>query len=100
MVSDMERLDLGGSGKIVQGADPFFFPPPPSPSSAKFKVPQLAEALYDPKTWVLVGTSVLLNAGASVTGTFGGLLIKGLGFDNYHTVLLNMPFGGVQFMIM
>jgi MFS family permease len=65
----------------------------------RFKVPQLWEAMYDPKTWVLVGTSVLLNAGASVTGTFGGLLIKGLGFDNYRTVLLNMPFGGVQFMI-
>jgi hypothetical protein len=68
--------------------------------TAKFKVPQLWEALYDPKTWILVGTSVLLNAGASVTGTFGGLLIKGLGFDNYRTVLLNMPFGGVQFLIM
>jgi MFS family permease len=67
--------------------------------STKFKVPQLWEAMYDPKSWVLVGTSVLLNAGASVTGTFGGLLIKGLGFDNYRTVLLNMPFGGVQFLI-
>lgn len=67
-----------------------------STGSTKFKVPQLLEALWDPKTWVMVCTSVLLNAGANVTGTFGGLLVKGLGFDNFKTSLLNMPFGAVQ----
>jgi hypothetical protein len=89
--------------------------------SSKFKVPQLLEALWDPKTWIMVCTSILLNAGANVTGTvslnasrrawarailirpflvqFGGLLVKGLGFDNYKTSLLNMPFGAVQLLV-
>jgi hypothetical protein len=43
--------------------------------------------------------SLLLNVGASVTNTFGPLILSGLGFDKYITSLLNMPFGAVQFII-
>lgn len=67
--------------------------------SKEFKTSHLKEAMWDPKTWLLVATSVLLNAGANVTGTFGGLLIKGLGFNNYITSLLNIPFGAVQLLV-
>lgn len=40
--------------------------------------------------------TLLLNVGASVTNTFGPLIINGLGFDKYKTSLLNMPFGALQ----
>jgi len=43
--------------------------------------------------------SLLLNVGASVTNTFGPLILSGLGFNKYITSLLNMPFGAVQFLI-
>jgi predicted MFS family arabinose efflux permease len=43
--------------------------------------------------------ALLLNVGASVTNTFGPLILKGLGYDKYTTSLLNMPFGAVQFLI-
>jgi predicted MFS family arabinose efflux permease len=42
---------------------------------------------------------LLLNVGASVTNTFGPLILNELGFDNYTTSLLNMPFGAVQLLI-
>jgi hypothetical protein len=28
--------------------------------------------------------------------TFGPLIVKGFGFDSFHTILLNIPFGAVQ----
>lgn len=43
--------------------------------------------------------SLLLNVGASVTNTFGPLILSGLGFDKYLTSLLNMPFGAVQVIV-
>jgi predicted MFS family arabinose efflux permease len=43
--------------------------------------------------------ALLLNVGASVTNTFGPLILAGLGFDKYTTSLLNMPFGAVQFLV-
>jgi hypothetical protein len=43
--------------------------------------------------------SLLLNVGASVTNTFGPLILSGLGYNKYITSLLNMPFGAVQFII-
>ena len=43
--------------------------------------------------------SLLLNVGASVTNTFGPLILSGLGYDKYKTSLLNMPFGALQFII-
>jgi MFS family permease len=43
--------------------------------------------------------SLLLNVGASVTNTFGPLILSGLSSDKYITSLLNMPFGAVQFIV-
>jgi MFS family permease len=37
--------------------------------SSEYKLPQVWEALWDPKSWIMIATSVLLNAGANVTGT-------------------------------
>lgn len=43
--------------------------------------------------------ALLLNVGASVTNTFGPLILSGLGYNSYITSLLNMPFGAVQILI-
>ncbi|KAL7915058.1 major facilitator superfamily domain-containing protein [Trichoderma velutinum] len=50
----------------------------------------------EPKTYLWFGITLLLNIGASVTNTFGPLIINGLGFDKYKSSLLNMPFGALQ----
>ncbi|KAI1339769.1 MFS general substrate transporter [Xylariaceae sp. FL0016] len=67
--------------------------------SREFKWRQVLELALEPKTYLWIALSLFLNAGASVTNTFGPLILKGLGFDKYTTSLLNMPFGFVQFII-
>ena len=67
--------------------------------SRDFKWSHILELALEPKTYLWVGLSMLLNVGASVTNTFGPLIIGGLGFDPYKTSLLNMPFGALQFII-
>ncbi|KAI1162014.1 MFS general substrate transporter [Nemania serpens] len=67
--------------------------------SREFKLGHVREMLLEPKTWLWVALSVFINAGASVTNTFGPLILNGLGFDKYLTSLLNIPFGFVQWVI-
>ncbi|KAL6879047.1 MFS general substrate transporter [Trichoderma novae-zelandiae] len=64
--------------------------------SREFKWKHVAEAALEPKTYLWLGMTLLLNVGASVTLTFGPLIINGLGFDKYKSSLLNMPFGALQ----
>lgn len=64
-----------------------------------FKWYHLAEAAIEPKTYLWIFMALLLNVGASVTNTFGPLILKGLGFDKYKTSLLNMPFGALQLIV-
>ncbi|KAJ5247639.1 hypothetical protein N7468_002622 [Penicillium chermesinum] len=66
--------------------------------SNKFKFSQVFEAVTEPKTYLWIGMALLLNIGASVTNTFGPLIIGGLGFDKYKTSLMTMPFGVMQFI--
>lgn len=65
----------------------------------ELKWSHVAELALEPKTYLWIGMSLLLNVGASVTNTFGPLILKGLGFDKYKTSLLNMPFGALQFIV-
>ncbi|KAI1193762.1 MFS general substrate transporter [Nemania serpens] len=67
--------------------------------SREFKWGHVREMLLEPKTWLWVALSIFINAGASVTNTFGPLILNGLGFDKYLTSLLNIPFGFVQWVI-
>lgn len=67
--------------------------------SREFRWGHVLEALLEPKTYLWVSMSLLLNVGASVTGVFGPLILSGLGYDKYTTSLLNMPFGAVQIII-
>lgn len=65
----------------------------------EFKSSHLLEMLLEPKTYLWVGLALLNNVGASVTNTFGPLILDGLGFDPYKTSLLNIPFGALQFIV-
>ena len=65
----------------------------------EFKSSHIAELALEPKTYLWIGLSLLLNVGASVTNTFGPLILQGVGFDKYKTSLLNMPFGAMQFIV-
>ncbi|TGJ84609.1 hypothetical protein E0Z10_g4141 [Xylaria hypoxylon] len=67
--------------------------------SQEFKWEHVREMFLEPKTYLWVALSLFVNAGASVTNTFGPLIINGLGFDKYKTSLLNIPFGFVQWLI-
>ncbi|KAF2173485.1 hypothetical protein M409DRAFT_15766 [Zasmidium cellare ATCC 36951] len=67
--------------------------------SREFKWSHLLELALEPKTYLWIGLSLLLNVGASVTNTFGPLILNGFGYDKYLTSLLNMPFGAMQFIV-
>ncbi|KAL2005119.1 hypothetical protein VTN00DRAFT_2969 [Thermoascus crustaceus] len=68
-------------------------------TEASFKWNHLIEALLDPKTYLWLSMSLLLNVGAAVTNVFGPLILDGLGFNKSITSLLNMPFGAVQVLV-
>ncbi|KAL4920404.1 major facilitator superfamily domain-containing protein [Aspergillus aurantiobrunneus] len=64
----------------------------------EFKTHQVIEAGLEVKTYLWIGMTILLNTGAGVTNVFGPLILSGLGFDEYKTTLLNMPFGAIQWI--
>ncbi|RSH89802.1 hypothetical protein EHS25_001788 [Saitozyma podzolica] len=57
---------------------------------------QVLECVVSPSVWLFIAVTFCVNVGASVTNTFGPLIIKGFGFDARQTILLNIPFGFVQ----
>ena len=67
--------------------------------SREFKMQHLWELALEPKTYLWISMALLLNVGASVTNTFGPLILGGLGFDKYITTLLNIPFGFLQILV-
>ncbi|KAG6010407.1 hypothetical protein E4U21_006971 [Claviceps maximensis] len=67
--------------------------------SREFKWRHLAEAALEFKTYLWIGMALCLNALASVTVTFGPLIINGLVSDKFTSTLLNIPFGVVQVMV-
>lgn len=67
--------------------------------SRKFKWDQAFEALIEIKSWLFIGLALCLNVTASVTNTFGPIILDGFGFDPKQTSLLNIPFGAVQLIV-
>jgi len=65
----------------------------------EFKWNQVWESVLEPKTYLWFAMSLLLNVGASVSNTFGPLILGGIGFSSYLTSLLNIPFGAVQLIV-
>ncbi|SPN96482.1 probable MFS transporter [Cephalotrichum gorgonifer] len=65
----------------------------------EFKWSQVWETVLDPKTYLWIILAILPNLGSVLTSVFGPLIIKGFGFNSYQTLLLNMPFGAVQTIV-
>ncbi|KAF7311003.1 hypothetical protein HMN09_00643700 [Mycena chlorophos] len=62
----------------------------------KWKWEQVRECLLDLKTWcwfLLIFTISIPSGGIS---TFGPLIVDSLGFNQFQTILLQMPFGAMQ----
>lgn len=64
-----------------------------------FKWSHVLEVVLEPKSWLWVALTFLPNAGSAISGVFGPLLLKGFGFDAYKSLLLNIPFGAIQTII-
>ncbi|KAG6364278.1 hypothetical protein INS49_005877 [Diaporthe citri] len=60
---------------------------------------QVKEAVKDVKTCLFFIMSLGNSLGSQVPRTFGPLILKRLGYDNYTTLLLNMPFGALQYIV-
>ncbi|RAR04252.1 MFS general substrate transporter [Stemphylium lycopersici] len=67
--------------------------------SHKFNWGHVAEAVTEPKYWLYMIMVIAVNAGASVSSVFGAIILQDLaGFSADQAVLLNMPFGALQFI--
>lgn len=64
-----------------------------------FKWSQVVEVLLEPKCWLWVGMALLPNMGSNMTSIFGPLILSDFGFDDFQTLLLNIPFGVVQTIV-
>ncbi|OBT57836.1 hypothetical protein VE04_01960 [Pseudogymnoascus sp. 24MN13] len=65
----------------------------------QFKWSHVLEAALDLKTWLWLVLAMLPNLGSALTSVFGPLIITGFGFDKFQTLLLNIPFGAVQTLV-
>ncbi|KAK7056307.1 hypothetical protein VNI00_002860 [Paramarasmius palmivorus] len=66
----------------------------------KFKWRQVLEMFTELRGLLFFAMVTIVNMGASTSTVFGPLILKGLaGFDSRTTMLLNMPFGALQFVI-
>lgn len=59
---------------------------------------QVFETLVDFKTYLFLALSLGASLGAQVTSTFGPLVLNELGYDQATTLLLNIPFGALQYI--
>lgn len=65
----------------------------------EWKAHQFWEALTDAKNLLMFVFAVASNAPNGGLTTFQGLIIRGLGFSTLRTTLIQMPSGGVQFVV-
>lgn len=56
----------------------------------------MKEAALDIKTWLWAAMMFSISVPSGGISTFGPLIVKNFGFDQFQTILLNMPFGAVQ----
>ena len=67
--------------------------------SHKFNWKHVIEAVTELKYWLYMIMVIAVNAGASVSSVFGSIILRNLaGFNADEAVLLNMPFGALQFV--
>lgn len=64
--------------------------------SREWRTDHLWEALRDVKTWFWCALIFSISVPSGGISTFGPLIIKNFGFENFQTILFNIPFGAVQ----
>ncbi|SCU86230.1 LADA_0D13190g1_1 [Lachancea dasiensis] len=64
--------------------------------SQKWKMSQVWEAFQDPRTYLYVLFSLLMNIPNGGVTSFGSIIIKSFGYKNQRALLLSMPGGGVD----
>ncbi|KAF7321975.1 hypothetical protein MKEN_00720000 [Mycena kentingensis (nom. inval.)] len=64
----------------------------------QWKWEQVRECVLDLKTWFWFSLIFLISIPSGGISTFGPLIVKSLGFDQFKTILLQMPFGAVQIL--
>ncbi|KAJ9616884.1 hypothetical protein H2200_000604 [Cladophialophora chaetospira] len=62
----------------------------------QWKWAHVKEAALDMKTWLWCAMMFSISVPSGGVSTFGPLIVKNFGFDQFQTILLNMPFGAVQ----
>ncbi|KAI5451305.1 hypothetical protein NCC49_001900 [Naganishia albida] len=65
----------------------------------QFKWYQAVEACISPLLWLFVALTFCVNTGGAVVNVFGPLIVKSFGFTSRVTILLNMPFGFLQTVV-
>ncbi|QRW07496.1 major facilitator superfamily transporter [Ceratobasidium sp. AG-Ba] len=60
---------------------------------------QVREVLTDPKTYIWMAMQFVCALPSGGISTFGPLIIRGFGFNQFHTILLNIPFGAMQVIV-
>lgn len=61
-----------------------------------FKLPQVVEALRDPKTWFITLYTFCVNIPNGGLTSFGSLVIEGFGYEGLDALLIQMPSGAGQ----
>ncbi|TWU74849.1 hypothetical protein ED733_001644 [Metarhizium rileyi] len=64
--------------------------------SGVWKWDHVKECLVDPKTWLWFFLMLIISIPSGGISTFGPLIIQSFGFDDFTTILFNIPFGAVQ----
>jgi len=65
-------------------------------ASRVWKWDHVLEAFLDVKTWLWFCMLTAVSIPSGGITTFGPLIIQGFGFNQFQTILFNMPFGAVQ----
>ncbi|KFA69925.1 hypothetical protein S40285_03902 [Stachybotrys chlorohalonatus IBT 40285] len=64
--------------------------------SREWRWDHFKESLQDPKTWLWAALIFCISVPSGGVTTFGPLLVKSFGFDSFHAILFNAPYGAVQ----
>ncbi|KAJ7599234.1 MFS general substrate transporter [Mycena floridula] len=64
----------------------------------KFKMYQVKAAFMDPKLYLLFFSSIAAQIPNGVVSNFSSIIIKGMGFNQFQTVLLDIPTSVLQIM--
>lgn len=65
-------------------------------ASREWRNDHLKEAFLDPKSWFWFALMFSISIPSGGISTFGPLIVKTFGFDQFTTILFNIPFGFVQ----